>query len=195
MEVVLPKKSTLVENIFVPYGAYGENCYILACPNTRKAAAIDPGGSVDEILQRLSDQNSTLDMILITHAHGDHIGGIKELVSAIPNIQVITNPLESHSLPNIKEYVQVSLGNLDIIILHTPGHTPGSTCYYTDGVCFVGDTLFAGSIGKPASQQVYEKMLSSIRDKIFALPDDTILCTGHGPMTTVAEEKAHNPFF
>jgi glyoxylase-like metal-dependent hydrolase (beta-lactamase superfamily II) len=198
-DVELPQNPVWVESIFVPYGAYGENCYIFACSNTKKAAVVDPGGPAKEILQILDNKNLSLEMILITHAHGDHISGVKELISAIPDIKVIMNRFESGSLSDIRIAIedneQVLLGNLDISALHTPGHTPGSTCYYANSVCFSGDTLFSGSIGRPSNHQVYENMLSSIREKILSLPDETIICPGHGPMTTVAEEKAHNPFF
>ncbi len=199
----LPQSSVIVESIFVPYGAYGENCYIVACPETFKAAVVDPGGAIDQILERLADSNLQLDMVLITHAHGDHTGGLIELESTFPNLRIAANALEWKSIPRPRplplesadDGMEIVLGTLTIAALHTPGHTPGSTCYSVNGACFVGDTLFAGSIGRPSGTEVYQRMLTDIRAKVLSLPYDTILYTGHGPVTTVKQELKYNPFF
>ncbi len=201
--VRVPPDVLMVESLVVPYAGYGENCYLLACTHTHAAAVVDPGGAVEKIDRRLKELGVTLDLVLITHAHGDHIGGLRQLVRDRPEVRIVNQQLERDSVVRglgnpwepVKEGVPIRLGDLAVMPLYTPGHTPGSTCYHVDGVCFVGDTLFAGSIGRPAGPQVFEEMLTRIRGKVLSLPDETALLPGHGPATTVGEEKAHNPFF
>ncbi|HPP74511.1 MAG TPA: MBL fold metallo-hydrolase, partial [Armatimonadota bacterium] len=199
----LPQENALIQTIFVPYGSFGENCYILTCQQTSKSAVIDPGGAANEIVHAINESNLSLDLILLTHAHGDHTAGIPELASNFCEFRVVSHPADKSKIPLIDRLQwqgasdddQLKLGNLDILVQYTPGHTPGALCYQVDQVCFVGDTLFAGSIGRPASSDIYEKMLSGIRNKILSLPRDTIILPGHGPITTVGEEISHNPFF
>ena len=185
----------------VSYGGYGENCYIVASAQTRAAAVIDPGGAADKIIGQLDASGLRLELVLITHAHGDHVGALARLIASKPDARIVSHPLERGSFAPPARWepagdgAMMHLGELDVTALHTPGHTRGSTCYAVNGVCLVGDTLFAGSIGRPASPTAYRPMLSAIRSKLLSLPDSTILLPGHGPATTVGEENARNPFF
>lgn len=201
--VNVPDDGPIVEGVPVPYGAYGENCYILACRATRRAAVVDPGGAVEAIVERLDSCGLQLEMALLTHAHGDHVGGLRSLLAGRPGVTVVSHLVERDSVMRglsnrweaAKDNVALPLGELSVTPLSIPGHTPGSSCYVADGVCFVGDSLFAGSVGRPGDRQGFAQMLNLIRAKVLSLPDATILFPGHGPATTVAEEKANNPFF
>ena len=201
--ISLSSDDVQVHAVAVPYGAYGENCYLFTTPGVRVAAVVDPGGAVDEIDRYLSGNDLELELVLITHGHGDHTGGLRSLAARRPSLRLVSHTVERDSVIRrlsvhwepAKDKVSIPFAGVSITPLATPGHTPGSVCYSVNGVCFVGDTLFAGSIGRPEDSTVYKQMLESINAKILSLPDDTILLPGHGPATTVAEEKAHNPFF
>ena len=190
-----------MEHVAVP--SYGENCYIVGCPESCAAAIVDPGGAVDEVLKHLEEHDLTPELVLITHAHGDHIGGLRNIATAFPSVRLVSHQAERDSVTRglsnkwepARDRVRINLGSLTIVPLATPGHTPGSTCYLIEPLCFVGDALFAGSIGRSGSGAIYTQVLVHIRAKILSLPDGTILLPGHGPATTVGEERAHNPFF
>ncbi len=199
----ISRTNAIVESVVVPYGTYSSNCYVIGCAQTRAAAVVDPGGAVDQISKTLKEHQLTPHFVLVTHAHGDHIGGIRTFASLWPEVWVVSHQVERDSVTRglrvrweaAKDKVSFQVGNLTVTPLSTPGHTPGSTCYHIDGVCLVGDTLFAGSVGRPGGTEGYHQMLMDIRAKVLSLPDQTILLPGHGPPTTVGEEKAHNPFF
>ncbi len=195
------------------------NCYILGCEKTRKAIVIDAGGDVDKILNVLEKNNLELKYILCTHSHFDHIAGNKELKDAT-KAEIIIHSAEADSITNISNSAMLFGLNIqnsppaDILIedgdiiqvgdeitletLYTPGHSAGSCSFLLQGmpVVFVGDTLFAGSIGRtdlPGGD--YNTLISSVRNKLFVLPDETKAFPGHGPETTIGYEKKYNPFF
>jgi len=187
------------------------NCYILADETTREAMVLDPGGSPDELLRRIDVLNIIVKRIVNTHGHFDHIGAnqaVAEVVCAPIAAHKADQPLYrmqggAHffglSLPDQAEPTlllddgdEISLGSEDFIVLHTPGHSPGSICLWnpTHGVVFDGDLVFRAGVGRTdipgADAQVLKK---SIREKILTLPDETILYPGHGPETTVGQER------
>ncbi|OFX16173.1 MAG: hypothetical protein A2Z18_04150, partial [Armatimonadetes bacterium RBG_16_58_9] len=142
-----------VTKITVPYGAYGENCYVAACPQSCKCAIVDPGGAVEEIAAFIDERDLIPRFALITHAHTDHIGGLKQLAERFPELTLVSHTLERDSVTRgtrnrwepAKDRIGLKMGSLNVVPLATPGHTQGSCCYLVDGVCFLGDTLFAGS--------------------------------------------------
>ena len=199
----------------LPTGPLEVNCYIIGCEETRKAAVIDPGGNVEQILQRLQHHQLALAMIINTHGHFDHIGGNRALLAATAaelfihqddrqlldyaeehaaayGLQVETSP------PPTRELIDgeiLSVGELSLQVIHTPGHSPGGICLYVNDCLLVGDTLFAGSIGRtdlPGGD--HQLLISGIKEKLLPLPEETRVCPGHGPMTTIGDEKQHNPF-
>lgn len=199
----------------LPTGPLEVNCYIIGCEKTRKAAVIDPGGNVEQILQHLHHHQLDLVMIINTHGHFDHIGGNRGLIEATGaellihqddrqllehaeehaaayGLQVETSPSPTRELVDGET---LSLGELSLTVIHTPGHSPGGICLYVDDCLLVGDTLFAGSIGRtdlPGGD--HQLLIGGIKTKLLPLPETTRVCPGHGPMTTIGEEKQHNPF-
>jgi len=192
------------------------NCIIVGCAQTKKAVVIDPGDEVDRILIALSEDQLSVEYILNTHAHFDHVGGngmLKKATGAPICIHKDDAPMLKHtsqsaaafgmSVDNSPEADQtfddgdhIRFGNIELKVLHTPGHSPGGVSFYTSGVVFVGDTLFAGSIGRtdfPGGS--YNQLIASVKNKLFTLDDKTTVYCGHGPETTIGHEKKFNPFF
>ena len=167
------------------------NCFIVGCEQTREAAVIDPGDEADRILLALAEAKLTVTQILNTHGHFDHVGANKRMKKAW-GMSAEDSPAPDRT---IDEGDSISVGTITFKVIHTPGHTPGGVALFADGCLFVGDTLFAGSVGRtdfPGGD--FDTLKSSIQKKLFVLADDLQVFTGHGPETTIGEEKRHNPF-
>lgn len=180
------------------YGDMTVNAYLLWDPHTKEAASFDTGASCQQMLDLIETQGLTLKKSFITHTHMDHLADLDRLRTAHPQSScygsAVENPLGLKSLTHGDGLV---LGNLQIRVLGTSGHTPGGLSYSVTGLSrplvVVGDALFAGSMG--GAPYAYEEARANNLNRLLALPAETIICPGHGPMTTVAEERAHNPFF
>lgn len=191
------------------------NCFIAGCEDTKEAVVIDPGGEADRILLSLAESELKVKYIINTHGHFDHVsanGKMKEATGADLLIHPLDAPMlgmlssnatvfgisVANSPPcdrTIEEGEMVSFGDFTFNVIHTPGHTPGGISLYSDGIIFVGDTLFAGSIGRtdfPGGD--FDTLIASIKTKLFKLEDDVRVLSGHGPETSIGREKRFNPF-
>ena len=179
------------------YNGMAVNAYLVWDPATRVAAAFDTGADSREILRFAQHRNLDVQLILLTHAHPDHVADLPALREET-GADVFTPARELvPGAESIEEGKQFRLGNLRIDTRLTWGHSPGGMTYVVTGlahpIAVVGDSLFAGSMG--GGNVSYRDALQNNLEKILTLPDETIICPGHGPMTTVEEEKQHNPFF
>lgn len=199
----------------LPTGPLAVNTYIIGDEATKDAAVIDPGGSVPNILKVLEQNGLTCRMIFNTHSHFDHIGGNAELKQAT-GAELVIHPDEApflagadaaarmfglHTPPSpqadrtVVEGDVLKIGDLTGKLLGLPGHSPCGLAVVFDGHAFVGDALFNAGIGRtdfPGGS--FEALINAIREKLFALPDDTIVYPGHGPITTIGHEKQTNPW-
>ena len=181
-------------------GPYQSNCYILGHKETQEGLVIDPGDDVFRIVREISKFNLTIQNILITHGHIDHIGSAAEL-RRITGAPVWIHPLDEGGLGfkadgPLTDGRSLFLGRFSLEVIHTPGHSPGGVCLYVPGAVFTGDTLFAGSVGRtdfPGGS--HRQLIQGVVQKIFPLGDDTRVYPGHGPRTTIGRERLHNPFF
>ena len=191
------------------------NCFIVGCSQTHQAAVIDPGDEADRILLALAEERLTVTHILNTHGHFDHVGANKRMKTATaapilihaqdaPMLRLLSRSAAAWGMTaedspppdrTIDEGDLVQVGTLTFKVIHTPGHTLGGVSLFVDGCLFAGDTLFAGSVGRtdfPGGD--FDTLRSSIQKKLFVLSDNVKVFTGHGPETTIGEEKRHNPF-
>lgn len=196
-------------------GAFAMNCYLVVCETTRSAALIDPGDEPDRIVLEVARMGAKVEKILITHAHLDHVKEARR-VKEHYGVPLFMHEADLFLLENLSSQAQafgfgaaqppevdgfvnegesIQVGELAFEVLHTPGHSPGSVTYLYPGHAFVGDVLFAGSIGRtdlPGGS--YEQLMQSIRDKLLPLEDQTVIYPGHGPQTTIGQERRTNPF-
>jgi glyoxylase-like metal-dependent hydrolase (beta-lactamase superfamily II) len=212
--MVLRRVTLIIKQL--PVGPIQANCYIVGCEETKEAVVIDPGDEEERILAEIEDEGLIIKYILNTHAHFDHI------LANAPLVEATGAPLALHPLdlpllrenggaaffgldvpsgpdPDIElaEGDTISFGRHTLEVLFTPGHSPGHVSFYEaqEGIVFDGDVLFAGGIGRtdlPGGS--YETLMASINEKLMVLPDETVVCSGHGPVTTVGQERASNPW-
>lgn len=179
------------------------NSYLIWDHRSRHAAVIDPGTSGEKILDFLEAEKLSLRQIFLTHAHEDHIADLGKLLAGAkttPPPDVWISAREAGDVPAAKPFADNTIFHVGGIALRsypTSGHSPGGTTYYTDALshplAIVGDSIFAGSMG--GSRDAYEEAVKNNWKYIFSLPRDTVLACGHGPLTTLAQEKKNNPFF
>jgi glyoxylase-like metal-dependent hydrolase (beta-lactamase superfamily II) len=205
---------TIIRGIVV--GAFQENCWVIGNRRTGEAVCVDPGAEPNEILAMARDMGVRIKYIANSHAHIDHIlgvGAVKEATGAQfllhpGDLELarrtgeqarswmgleILDPPEPDAL--LADNDDIDVDGLKLKVLHTPGHTLGSVCFYADGVLFAGDTLFAGSIGRtdlPGGD--YDEEMRSIVDRLLVLPDETIVLPGHMDQTTIGHERQRNPY-
>ncbi len=196
-------------------GEIETNCYVLGCASTKEGVVIDPGGNPDVIKSSIEELGLTINAIINTHGHVDHIGANAEMKDATRadlliheyDAKMLLDPMANLSAmaygpivsPPADRFLaegdSVKVGTVSLSVLHTPGHTAGGICLLGPGFVFVGDTLFAGSIGRtdfPGGS--LELLVHSIRAKLLGLPGTTTVLPGHGPNTTIQDEKKWNPF-
>lgn len=196
-------------------GPLETNCYIFGCPETRRAIVIDPGAEGGRIRKMLADHGYELDKVVLTHGHGDHIMALDEVLAgsgaevmihgedtvllrdADRNLSsLLGRSFEFHKpVTELEDGQEITVGSRTLKVLHTPGHTRGSVSLAGEGLVFSGDTLFLGGVGRtdlPGGSMTV--LMSSIRDKLLALPGTTKVYPGHGPDTTIRAEREENPY-
>lgn len=203
--------------IVIPVTPFEQNCSLLICPETNKAAIVDPGGDIEKILSVVKKYNVEVEKILLTHGHMDHVGATEELAKVL-NIHIegphIADkfwldqlPMQGQmfGFPEIPPFAPqrwlthqdtVTFGTQELQVLHTPGHTPGHVVFShaESKQVIVGDVLFSGSIGRTDFPQGnFVTLMTAIKTQLWTLADDTVFFPGHGPTSTIGHEKRTNP--
>lgn len=201
----------------IPVTPFEQNCSLLICPETNKAAIVDPGGDIDKILTAVKQYNVVVEKILLTHGHMDHVGATEELAKAL-NIDIegphIADkfwldqlPMQGQmfGFPHIPPFAPqrwlqhgdtIEFGQQQLAVLFTPGHTPGHVVFHhvDSKQVIVGDVLFNGSIGRTDFPQgCFDTLMKSIKEQLWTLPADTVFFPGHGPTSTIGHEIRTNP--
>jgi glyoxylase-like metal-dependent hydrolase (beta-lactamase superfamily II) len=202
----------------IPVTAFEQNCSLLRCPLTGRGALVDPGGDPDRLRAAVAAAGVELERILLTHGHFDHVGAAARLAAEFgvplegPHrddlflLQTLPQWCRQFGFPDAEPFVpdrwlghgdEVRVGEQVLAVRHCPGHTPGHVIFFhaIDRFALVGDVIFRGSIGRTDFPRGdHATLLRAIRDQVWTLGDDVRLYPGHGPTTTVGEERAHNPF-
>jgi len=197
-------------------GPFASNCYIVGSETTKEGMVIDPGGDSKQILDEIKNLLLEIKLIVLTHAHIDHAGALKEVkettgagvavhVDDAKSLRMLAHSLSApfrlfYPAPPspdrlLEDGDSIDIGGLHFKVIHTPGHTPGGICLLGEGIIFTGDTLFNQSIGRtdlPGGS--HSKLMKGISSKLMALPDNIIVYPGHGPETTIGDERRSNPF-
>ena len=198
-------------------GPFAANCYIVGSTSTKRGMIIDPGADADVIMKTVQETGLSISIIVITHSHMDHVGALREVqqktnaefaiheaekgfVFSTP-MRMLTSlgvsPVKSPPRPDrlLRDGDRIDLSDLHFEVLYTPGHSSGGICLLGHGVVFSGDTLFKFGIGRTDFPGMsHERLLKSIREKLMVLPDETVVYPGHGPPTTIGDERRGNPF-
>lgn len=196
-------------------GAIETNCYIVYDEKTKVCAVIDPGAEAEKIIRLIHQKELKPSMIINTHGHVDHVGANKDLIDEY-SIPLLIHSADTPMLDKVEQMElsfflgaknspppdkflveghNVTIGSIQLEIIHTPGHSPGSVSLIGDGILFSGDTLFWGGVGRtdlPGGS--WNELVRSIKEKILTLPEETLILPGHGPKTTVGQEERSNPF-
>ena len=204
--------------VIVPVTPLQQNCTILWCTKTMKAMIVDPGGDVAKILEAIRETGATPDKIVLTHGHIDHAGGAAELKEKLgidivgPHkddlflLETLAETGEQYGISGARNCTSdhwledgdtLNIGEVSFDVRHCPGHSPGSVVYINKEVklAIVGDVLFAGSIGRSdLPRGNHDDLIKSIREKLLTLDDDVTFICGHGPTSTIGQERASNPF-
>ena len=208
----------MIQYRIIPVTPFEQNCSLLWCSETRKAAVVDPGGDLPRILAAIDEAGVKVDKILLTHGHIDHVGATAALARGLDvavegpheNERFWLDALEKQSRmfgfaavetfsPDrwLADGDMVTLGNARLQVMHCPGHTPGHVVFFdaVSRLAIVGDVLFAGSIGRTDFPRGdHATLIASIRNKLWPLGDDVTFIPGHGPRSTIGQERASNPF-
>jgi hydroxyacylglutathione hydrolase len=207
-----------MQAIIIPVTPFVQNCSLLCCETTGKAAVVDPGGDIDRILHAALQTGVTIEKILVTHGHIDHVGGVAELADRLhvpvegPHredrfwLDSLATGGRQFGLPGARPFVPdrwlsqgetVSFGDITLEVRHCPGHTPGHVIFFhpDSHLAIVGDVLFQGSIGRTdLPRGDYATLIRSIREQLWPLGDDVQFIPGHGPVSTIGAERRTNPF-
>jgi len=202
----------------IPVTPYQQNCTLLVCEQTNKAALVDPGGDLDVLLKEVKKQGVVLESILVTHGHLDHVGGVAELAEKLslpvigPHreddfwIKQLAEQCRMFGFPESASFTPqrwlddgdtVKVGNQVLQVIHCPGHTPGHVVFFSaeQRLALVGDVLFKGSIGRTDFPKGdYQTLIDSIQLKLWPLGEDVKFIPGHGPMSTFGAEMRSNPY-